>query len=976
MVGITQDATLLITIKARDEAEAALARTKGALGGFGPLGALAGAAIATIGVAAIAAGGLAIKMASDFEDSMTLLRTQAGASAKEVDYLRDRVIALGPAVGFGPKDLADALFHIESVGFRGAAAMDVLRVGAEGAKVGHANLEDTVKALDSAMMNHLKDVHSSTDAMGLLNSTVGAGDMRMGDLAASMGTGILSSAKMFGLGLQDVGGALAEMTSLGSPAEESATRLRMTFALLGAPSSKAAGLLKDLGMSAQESGTRMNAVQEALKKSGVSMTTLSEDMRQGGLIKAFQDLKDHMNAAGVSADEQAAIITKAFGGGKSGGTIIQMYQNIDLLREKTKAVGDGAHTFADAWAVTQQQFSFRWDQMRASVDAILIQWGNKLLPYASMLVGYLGDKLPAAAKTFSTWFDVHGPQITGFFQHDLVPWVERATNLFKFFADHIQLVELAVGLLLARFIAIKTLGMIEWVGGMTQAFVLMAEKAGGLQAVMAVLGMGGSGGISGAARGAAGSVNALRGAMGGTSTATTLLRTDLGEVAAASAGTEAAMVGVGAETGAVSAGMLGLATGGLAIAAVAIVALVTNAGGLRSSLKDLVFGMGNTDDGAKQLAKGLQDTGKFWAEWTGAAAPDLDMLQKKMNDSMGFTERLNGNLEMSASNLRRSWDSTNTAGHAVISQLLEHDQRESLELFEQTLRQYGGDASLALNKLADTNGGVFLKMRDNQVKRAQEAADGAVTANRQATTSALGLAQSFADNANSIATMQGKNMGLQGKALDNYIKTTVAEMTRQFNALHPEIVKANALIHAQAVELHLTDDQVKAMTQDAIEGALAVQRATQAAADAAANAIANAARAWGHYADAANTAARAAGAGWSAPGGGVRVSAEGNKFSSPTLTWAGEGGETEWIIPQHKARGFEGLLDSLLAGGSAAMPGGSGGASLTVQSGSSGGGSEELHIHLNVDGREMTRTVLKHQGQMGRLQGIPLGSNS
>ena len=72
--------------------------------------------------------------------------------------------------------------------------------------------------------------------MGVLNAVVGAGNMRMEDLVAAFGTGLLSSAKAAGVSIQSVGAAIADMTYQGVPAQDAATRLRMSLSLLAAPS--------------------------------------------------------------------------------------------------------------------------------------------------------------------------------------------------------------------------------------------------------------------------------------------------------------------------------------------------------------------------------------------------------------------------------------------------------------------------------------------------------------------------------------------------------------------------------------------------------------------------------------------------------------------------------------------------------------------------------------------------------------------
>jgi hypothetical protein len=63
-------------------------------------------------------GAAAGKMAIDFQAAMENIHTQAGASQKEVDKLSTKVLALAKTVPFGPTPLADALYHLESIGLR------------------------------------------------------------------------------------------------------------------------------------------------------------------------------------------------------------------------------------------------------------------------------------------------------------------------------------------------------------------------------------------------------------------------------------------------------------------------------------------------------------------------------------------------------------------------------------------------------------------------------------------------------------------------------------------------------------------------------------------------------------------------------------------------------------------------------------------------------------------------------------------
>jgi TP901 family phage tail tape measure protein len=320
----------------------------------------AGMAMGAVAVGAVAFGTIATKQASTFASSMELIKTQAGGTEAEVKAMSAGILALAPQVGMGPEALAAGLYHLESAGMRGAKALDMLKIAAEGAKVGHADLESVTNALIAATNSGVGGVANMTGAMGTLNAIVGAGNMRMADLTGAMGTGILSTAKSFGVSLQSVGAALADMTNQGIPAQEAATRLRMTMSLLGAPSKKAAKELASIGLSS---------------------TALAKDMRgPGGMLAAVQDLRKHLDSSGLSATKQAQLLSAAFGGGKSSSGILTLVGNVDKLQAAQDAVTKGAGSFGDAWATTSASVAVQGEQVGASMDTITTAIGSGLLP--------------------------------------------------------------------------------------------------------------------------------------------------------------------------------------------------------------------------------------------------------------------------------------------------------------------------------------------------------------------------------------------------------------------------------------------------------------------------------------------------------------------------------------------------------------------------------------------------------------------
>ncbi len=323
---------------------------------------------AVVGILALGAATVyAATKATTFNREMLKISTQAGGSAAEVRKLKTEVLGLAGQVPQGPQQLAEGLYHIESAGFRGAQSLGMLKAAAQGAALGNADLQDTTQAMIAAMASQIKGVHGSADAMGQLNAIVGVGDMRMQQLAQAMATGILPTAHDAGLSLKDVGAALATVTDNATPANVTATRLRMTLALMAAPSKAATKQLESIGLTS---------------------TSLAHDMRQpNGLLLAIEDLKTHLRDSGKTAEEQDAILSKVFGGGKSSAVIHTLISETDRLRQKYDELGktNGVKRLSQSWGEFQKSEAAAFGELKSGAEAFAITVGDIVLPELTKL---------------------------------------------------------------------------------------------------------------------------------------------------------------------------------------------------------------------------------------------------------------------------------------------------------------------------------------------------------------------------------------------------------------------------------------------------------------------------------------------------------------------------------------------------------------------------------------------------------------
>ncbi len=508
----------------------------------------AGATISSVGktmtmgltLPIVAGLAVAVKSSMDFQSAMVKIQTQAGASSDEVKNMSKAILDMGGKVEQTPKDLAQGLYWIESAGYRGAAALDVLKSSSDLAAVGQTDLGQTANALVSVMKAMPGQFKDATDAASQMNAIIGNGKMTMDDLNAAVGTGFLSSASMFGVSLQSVGAALDSMTAAGYPAQKAATGLAMGMTLMAAPTSKASAILGALGVAQDEVQGSTQAMTDALAASGVTQSQLATDLRQpDGLVVAITDLKDHLEKASMNATAAGDIIAKIFGGGRTAKPIELMVNDTAGLTKAFDDAGASASNFGADVKSESETAQAHWNEFKSGLMKDLILLGNTALPQVTSAFASLGDKI----QDISSWYEHLSPH-----EQDMVV---KGLEITAALGPGLYILGKMVSLWGPLITGIQT--SISWLGQLAAAWQGVGASADTAAAEEAVAGAGGAGAGAGA-----------------------------GGVAAA--GGEAGFIGAGmtTELGASGlAGVAGMGLGGSIVASAAIAApIIASAYGL------------------------------------------------------------------------------------------------------------------------------------------------------------------------------------------------------------------------------------------------------------------------------------------------------------------------------------------------------------------------------------------------------------
>lgn len=205
----------------------------------------AGLSVAAFGVAAV-------KMAADFDQQMSTVQANTGATSAQMDQLRAAAIEAGASTVYSASDSADA---INDLGKAGMSVTDILTGGLSGAL--NLAASDGMAVGDAAeyMANALSMFHLKGSQASQVADTLAAGAGKAVGNVSDFGEALNNcgaQANSFGMNIQETTGVLALFAQNGTIGAEAGTQLNSMLMKLAAPSTEAANTMKELGISAYD----------------------------------------------------------------------------------------------------------------------------------------------------------------------------------------------------------------------------------------------------------------------------------------------------------------------------------------------------------------------------------------------------------------------------------------------------------------------------------------------------------------------------------------------------------------------------------------------------------------------------------------------------------------------------------------------------------------------------------------------------
>lgn len=253
--------------------------------------------IAAAGVAATALGVAAVRMAADFDASMSTVQANTGASADEMNQLRQAAIDAGADTIYSATESADA---INELGKAGLSTSDILSGGLSGAL--NLAASDGMAVGDAAelMATTLKQFNltgaESTQVADALAAGAGKAVGSAHDLGLALNQAGLVANSM-GVSMQETTGTLAAFANAGMIGSDAGTSLKTMLQRLASPTDKAQTLMDELGINVYDANGKFIGLAGAAGQLQNGLSGLSQQERNAALNTIFG--ADAVRAANV-----------------------------------------------------------------------------------------------------------------------------------------------------------------------------------------------------------------------------------------------------------------------------------------------------------------------------------------------------------------------------------------------------------------------------------------------------------------------------------------------------------------------------------------------------------------------------------------------------------------------------------------------------------------------------------------------------
>lgn len=368
-----------------DAAGKSASELEGKTKGAGMSAAALGLSLVGIGTAALGAFGYAVKVAADFEKTLSGFKAVTGATAEQLDQVRQKALQLGADTKFSAAEAADAMVELGKQGL----SVDQIMGGAADATTALAAAGEIAlpeaAGIAAAALNQFKLSASELPHVAdLLAGAANASATGVSELGLALSY-VGPTAKAVGLSIEDTTSALALFANNGIDANKAGTALRSILSRLVPASKPAANSMRELGL--------------------ITADGKNQFFDATGKVKSFAEVIDILNGAtkNLTAEQKINALQNIFGTEALSAANVMAAETAGTFGDLSKRIGD-----VKAWDVANERMNNlagSMEQLRGSVETTLIKAGSQfqlgvkgIVDGLTKIVNFLGDLNPDIQK--------------------------------------------------------------------------------------------------------------------------------------------------------------------------------------------------------------------------------------------------------------------------------------------------------------------------------------------------------------------------------------------------------------------------------------------------------------------------------------------------------------------------------------------------------------------------------------------------
>ena len=343
---------------------------------FDKFGSLAAKSLTVPIAAGTTAFALATKKAIDFDNGMRkILSLLPNLSKDSLNVLRDDLLDFAKEAGKAPEEVVTAAYDALSAGVPEDNLFEFLEQASKGAVAGVTDMSVAVDGLTSVVNAYGQETLSFQNASDVIFSTIKIGKASYEELAGTL-YNVIPTASAIGVKFEDIGAAIALMTSMGTPTAQATTQIRQALVELN-----------------KEGSTADNTFKE------ISGKSFKEFIQEGGnLQEALQMMEESARANGKE-------VTSMFSSVEAGNAVLSLSgKNAKAFKETLEEMNKSAGATNEAFKAIDDGPARQFERIKAETEALVIELGNNLLPVAeeSLLPFFKDSLIPTAEKLINT----------------------------------------------------------------------------------------------------------------------------------------------------------------------------------------------------------------------------------------------------------------------------------------------------------------------------------------------------------------------------------------------------------------------------------------------------------------------------------------------------------------------------------------------------------------------------------------------